>query len=168
MDAITVEQPAQARLVTAEDQEIPVSATLRYTTDDPLAVFVDFPAEAALDGEEVTWVFARSLLDQGLRSPAGHGDVQIWSSTRPTAWRCCSSPRRPCAVSCCARTGWWPPGRRTWPEWWSGGWAPCSAGYEAGPRATLTLVHLRLTAPAWPPTAAEGTLARGVPQGHRR
>ncbi|MEV8560555.1 SsgA family sporulation/cell division regulator [Streptomyces sp. NPDC051917] len=78
MDAITVEQPAQARLVTAEDQEIPVSATLRYTTDDPVAVFVDFPAEAALDGEEVTWVFARSLLDQGLRSPAGHGDVQIW------------------------------------------------------------------------------------------
>ncbi|MCC5478003.1 SsgA family sporulation/cell division regulator [Streptomyces sp. NPDC059680] len=78
MDAITVEQPAQARLVTAEDEEIPVSATLRYTTDDPLAVFVDFPPEAALDGEEVTWVFARSLLDQGMRVPAGHGDVQIW------------------------------------------------------------------------------------------
>jgi hypothetical protein len=78
MDAITVAQLAQARLITAEDQEIPVSATLRYTTDDPLAVFVDFPAEAALDGEEVTWIFARSLLDQGLRAPAGHGDVQIW------------------------------------------------------------------------------------------
>src|SRR5690349_12957575 len=78
MDAITVEQPAQARLITAEDREIPVSATLRYTTDDPLAVFVDFPAEAALEGEEVTWTFARSLLDQGLRAPAGHGDVQIW------------------------------------------------------------------------------------------
>ncbi|MFI2205782.1 SsgA family sporulation/cell division regulator [Streptomyces sp. NPDC020192] len=74
----TVEQPVLARLVTAEDQEIPVSATLRYTTDDPLAVFVDFPAEAALEGEDVTWTFARSLLDQGLRAPAGHGDVQIW------------------------------------------------------------------------------------------
>ena len=78
MDAITVEQPAQARLITADDQEIPLSAILRYTTDDPLAVFVDFPAEAALDGEEVSWIFARSLLDQGLRAPAGHGDVQIW------------------------------------------------------------------------------------------
>ncbi|MEV5875296.1 SsgA family sporulation/cell division regulator [Streptomyces sp. NPDC052101] len=78
MDAITVEQSAQARLITAEDQEIPVSATLRYSTDDPLAVFVDFPAEASLEGEEVSWVFARSLLDQGLRAPAGHGDVQIW------------------------------------------------------------------------------------------
>jgi Streptomyces sporulation and cell division protein, SsgA len=78
MDAITVEQPAQARLITAEDLEIPVPATLRYITDDPLAVRVDFPAEAALEGEEVTWIFARSLLDQGLRAPAGHGDVQIW------------------------------------------------------------------------------------------
>ncbi|MGW4564788.1 SsgA family sporulation/cell division regulator [Streptomyces sp. NPDC004561] len=75
---ISIEQPAHARLITAEDQEIPVTATLRYTTDDPLAVFLDFPAEAALEGEEVTWTFARSLLDQGLRSPAGHGDVQIW------------------------------------------------------------------------------------------
>ncbi|MEU6773539.1 SsgA family sporulation/cell division regulator [Streptomyces sp. NPDC046759] len=78
MDAITVVQPAPARLITAEDEEIPVSATLRYTTDDPLAVFVDFPAEASLEGVDVTWTFARSLLDQGLRSPAGHGDVQIW------------------------------------------------------------------------------------------
>ncbi|MBX7554750.1 SsgA family sporulation/cell division regulator [Streptomyces sp. NPDC004232] len=74
----TVEQPVLARLITAEDQEIPVSATLRYTADDPLAVFVDFPAEASLEGEDVTWTFARSLLDDGLRAPAGHGDVQIW------------------------------------------------------------------------------------------
>ncbi|MEU2061135.1 SsgA family sporulation/cell division regulator [Streptomyces sp. NPDC013455] len=75
---ITVEQFALARLVTAEDREVPVSATLRYTAGDPLAVFVDFPAEAALHGEQVTWIFARSLLDQGLRAPAGRGDVQIW------------------------------------------------------------------------------------------
>jgi hypothetical protein len=79
---ISVEQPAHARLVTAEDQEIPVSATLRYTAEDPLAVFVDFPAEAALEGEEVTWTFARSLLDQGLCTPAGRGDVQIWPCGR--------------------------------------------------------------------------------------
>ncbi|MFF7749299.1 SsgA family sporulation/cell division regulator [Streptomyces sp. NPDC007971] len=77
MDVI-IEQPAHARLITAEDQEVPVSATLRYTAGDPLAVFVDFPPEATLGGDEVTWTFARSLLDQGLRAPAGHGDVQIW------------------------------------------------------------------------------------------
>ncbi|MER5854991.1 SsgA family sporulation/cell division regulator [Streptomyces sp. NPDC059688] len=75
---ICIEQPAHARLITAEDREVPVTATLRYTAADPLAVFVDFPAEAALDGEELTWIFARALLDQGLRAPAGHGDVQIW------------------------------------------------------------------------------------------
>ncbi|ARP73580.1 SsgA family sporulation/cell division regulator [Streptomyces pluripotens] len=79
---ITIEHLARARLITTEDREIPVSATLRYTTCDPLAVYVDFPAEAALDGEEVTWTFARSLLDQGLRAPAGHGDVQIWPCGR--------------------------------------------------------------------------------------
>ncbi|MEU0005564.1 SsgA family sporulation/cell division regulator [Streptomyces sp. NPDC006314] len=75
---VSIEQPALARLITAEDREIPVPATLRYTPHDPLAVFVDFPAEAALDGEELTWTFARSLLDQGLRAPAGSGDVRIW------------------------------------------------------------------------------------------
>jgi hypothetical protein len=74
----TVEQPAVARLITAQDQEIPVAATLRYTAEDPLAVYVDFPAEAALHGQEVTWTFARTLLEQGLRAPSGHGDVQIW------------------------------------------------------------------------------------------
>ncbi|MEU5314259.1 SsgA family sporulation/cell division regulator [Streptomyces sp. NPDC021562] len=75
---ISFEQPARARLITAEDQEIPVPATLRYTSGDPLAVFVDFPAEVTLGGQEVTWTFARSLLDQGLGAPAGHGDVHIW------------------------------------------------------------------------------------------
>ncbi|MFJ9820382.1 SsgA family sporulation/cell division regulator [Streptomyces sp. NPDC101151] len=75
---ITIEQPAHARLITAEDEEVPVSATLRYTADDPLAVFVDFPPEATLGGDDVTWTFGRALLEQGLRAPAGHGDVQIW------------------------------------------------------------------------------------------
>ncbi|MEU3413881.1 MULTISPECIES: SsgA family sporulation/cell division regulator [unclassified Streptomyces] len=74
----TVAQLAHARLVAAGDQEVPVPATLRYTADDPLAVYLDFPAEAALHGEEVTWTFARSLLDEGLGAPAGHGDVRIW------------------------------------------------------------------------------------------
>lgn len=75
---ITVEQHAHARLVTAEHREVPVSARLRYTAGDPLAVFLDFPAEAALNGQAVTWTFARCLLDQGLKAPAGHGDVRIW------------------------------------------------------------------------------------------
>ncbi|MET8944380.1 SsgA family sporulation/cell division regulator [Streptomyces sp. NPDC004542] len=71
-------QPAHARLITARDDEVPVTAALRYTTEDPLAVFIDFPPEATLDGEGATWTFARSLLEEGLGAPAGCGDVRIW------------------------------------------------------------------------------------------
>ncbi|MEU3528686.1 SsgA family sporulation/cell division regulator [Streptomyces sp. NPDC038707] len=78
----TVAQLAHARLVAPGDLEVPVPATLRYTADDPLAVYLDFPAEAALHGEEVTWTFARSLLDEGLSAPAGRGDVRIWPCGR--------------------------------------------------------------------------------------
>lgn len=64
---ITLEQSTRARLITAEETEIPVSATLRYVASDPLAVHLDFPPEVSLDGEGVTWTFARSLLEEGLR-----------------------------------------------------------------------------------------------------
>ncbi|SEE93616.1 Streptomyces sporulation and cell division protein, SsgA [Streptomyces sp. 3213] len=75
---ITLEQPTRARLITADDTEIPVSATLRYLTSDPLAVHLDFPPEVSLDGDTVTWTFARALLEEGLRRPAGSGDVHLW------------------------------------------------------------------------------------------
>lgn len=75
---ITLEQPARACLVTDDDWELPVSATLRYTSGDPLAVHIDFPADIALGGKKVTWTFARELLDEGLCVPVGAGDVHIW------------------------------------------------------------------------------------------
>ncbi|MER6671888.1 SsgA family sporulation/cell division regulator [Streptomyces sp. NPDC000983] len=75
---ITLEQPVEARLITADERELPATATLRYGAADPLAVYIDFPAEVSLDGEGVTWTFARSLLADGLRSAAGAGDVHIW------------------------------------------------------------------------------------------
>ncbi|MEV7069778.1 SsgA family sporulation/cell division regulator [Streptomyces sp. NPDC091972] len=78
----TFEQPAPARLITAENRELPVPATLRYGSADPLAVCVDFPAEVCLDGQAVTWTFARALLEEGLRGPAGGGDVHIWPCGR--------------------------------------------------------------------------------------
>lgn len=79
---ITLEQPTRARLITAENQELPVPATLRYTAADPLAVCVDFPPEVSLDGEGVSWTFARALLEEGLAGPAGSGDVHIWPCGR--------------------------------------------------------------------------------------
>ncbi|MFF1720659.1 SsgA family sporulation/cell division regulator [Streptomyces sviceus] len=78
----TFAQPARARLITAENQELPVPATLRYRSTDPLAVCVDFPPEVSLDGRGVTWIFARALLEEGLRGPAGGGDVHIWPCGR--------------------------------------------------------------------------------------
>ncbi|TXS50254.1 SsgA family sporulation/cell division regulator [Streptomyces sp. uw30] len=74
---VTLEQPTGARLITATDQEIAIPATLRYTCADPLAVHIDFPAHATLDGEATTWTFARVLLGEGLRAPAGLGTVRV-------------------------------------------------------------------------------------------
>ncbi|WP_328869177.1 SsgA family sporulation/cell division regulator [Streptomyces sp. NBC_00287] len=75
---ITLEQPVRARLITADEQELPAPATLRYGSADPLAVHIDFPPEISLDGDGATWTFARTLLAEGLRAPAGSGDVHIW------------------------------------------------------------------------------------------
>lgn len=79
---ITLEQPTRARLITADDTELPVPATLRYTSLDPLAVHIDFPPEVALDGEGVTWTFGRTLLEQGIARPSGTGDVHLWPCGR--------------------------------------------------------------------------------------
>jgi hypothetical protein len=75
---ITLEQPVRARLITGDEQELAVPATLRYASGDPLAVHMDFPPEASLDGQEVSWTFSRSLLEEGLGQPAGAGDVHLW------------------------------------------------------------------------------------------
>ncbi|BBC36542.1 hypothetical protein SGFS_078360 [Streptomyces graminofaciens] len=73
-----LEQPALARLVTPDYEEVPVRVTLRYTSADPFAVHIDFPPAASADDEGVTWTFARTLLAEGLTAPTGIGDVHIW------------------------------------------------------------------------------------------
>ncbi|MFE7132548.1 SsgA family sporulation/cell division regulator [Streptomyces sp. NPDC057638] len=78
----TVEQTAPAHLVSDSPQPVPVLVGLRYEAGDPLAVHMVFPASVALYGESVTWTFARSLLDTGLRIPSGSGDVRIWPHDR--------------------------------------------------------------------------------------
>ncbi|MEV8070922.1 MULTISPECIES: SsgA family sporulation/cell division regulator [unclassified Streptomyces] len=75
---ITFAQTVSARLITLDERDLVVSATLRYAAADPLAVHVDFPPEASVDGDEVSWTFARSLLEEGLARPAGTGDVHLW------------------------------------------------------------------------------------------
>ncbi|MGY0020669.1 SsgA family sporulation/cell division regulator [Streptomyces sp. cg35] len=82
---VTLEQPARARLVTAEGPGGPeraLTVTLRYSSADPLAIRLVFPAAATLAGAEVTWAFSRALLDEGLRTPTGTGDVHVWPCGR--------------------------------------------------------------------------------------
>ncbi|MDH6549780.1 hypothetical protein M2161_005300 [Streptomyces sp. SAI-133] len=74
---VTLQQPTGARLITAADQEIAVPVTLRYASADPLAVHLDFPPHVTVDGEVTTWTFARVLLGEGLRAPAGIGNVRV-------------------------------------------------------------------------------------------
>lgn len=64
-------------------ERLSVTFTLRYRSDDPLAVHMVFPARICGQGTGLTWCFARTLMAEGLVSLAGEGDVQIWpGSTR--------------------------------------------------------------------------------------
>jgi len=58
--------------------DVLLDATLRYDRDDPYAVHLSFPT--APGRRAVEWVFARSLVADGLGMPAGDGDVRIWPS----------------------------------------------------------------------------------------
>lgn len=63
------------RLVVPDGPVLPVRACLRYDPADPYAVHVVFQGGPA---GEVSWSFARQLLMDGLREPAGMGDVRAW------------------------------------------------------------------------------------------
>jgi Streptomyces sporulation and cell division protein, SsgA len=58
-----------------EATEIAVEAELTFHSRDPFAIRVVFSVAAA---PTVEWVFSRELLVQGLRAPAGTGDVQVF------------------------------------------------------------------------------------------
>lgn len=64
-------------LVVPRQVSVPVTASLRYTGDDPYAVRVTFHPGT---DEAVEWIFARDLLTTGLTEPAGAGDVRAWPS----------------------------------------------------------------------------------------
>jgi hypothetical protein len=60
-----------------------LDASLRYDRDDPYAVHLTFPACPGCD--PIEWIFARSLVADGLTVPAGDGDVRIWPSPEDLA-----------------------------------------------------------------------------------
>jgi hypothetical protein len=78
-----VELAAEARLIVSAFRDVRMDVTLRYHTDDPLAVRMAFPAQYSLnDGpppstKEIEWVFGRDLLASGLKVRSGAGDIRI-------------------------------------------------------------------------------------------
>ncbi|MFF2145778.1 SsgA family sporulation/cell division regulator [Kitasatospora sp. NPDC058190] len=56
-------------------EPVTLPTLLSFRSYDPLAVRTVFHTDT--DGQ-VSWVFARDLLAQGLRRPSGQGDVQVW------------------------------------------------------------------------------------------
>ncbi|MCZ1006222.1 SsgA family sporulation/cell division regulator [Streptomyces lydicus] len=72
-----IDQAVQVRLIATTCGPYAVPAVLHYQPADPLAVRMFFPPEISLDGSAVDWAFARELLDEGLRRPAGRGDVRV-------------------------------------------------------------------------------------------
>lgn len=74
----TVECEIQLQLIVPGDRLVPLPVRLRYAADDPYALHAQFITGAQ---ESVDWVFARELLSQGLREPAGDGDVRVRPGT---------------------------------------------------------------------------------------
>lgn len=63
-----------------------IRADFRFDPESPLVVCVELLIEG---GPRVLWRIGRDLLEQGLYSMSGLGDVQIWPSNleeRATAW----------------------------------------------------------------------------------
>ncbi|MFG2884585.1 SsgA family sporulation/cell division regulator [Streptomyces sp. NPDC048297] len=71
--------PVMALVSAPEGLPVPLPAELHYDTTDPYAVRLSLGAPPA---RPVTWVFARALLDEGTRRPAGVGDVLIFPQPR--------------------------------------------------------------------------------------
>ena len=60
--------------ISGEAQNEFLEGELVFNPSDPYAVSMNIEARSGT----VTWTFARELLEQGLYSPSGDGDVQVW------------------------------------------------------------------------------------------
>lgn len=71
---ISVIHEVTVRASVPDEPSVPLPAKLRYDSTDPYAVCLSLgvPPTATVD-----WVFARSLLSEGLRRPVGGGDVLV-------------------------------------------------------------------------------------------
>ena len=78
---VTVNNELHLRLVVPGAASLPVRADVSYDSADPYAVQVAFHTGTGQLSQVVDWTFARQLLTDGLASPVGQGDVQVWPSS---------------------------------------------------------------------------------------
>lgn len=64
------------KLVLTAERSVSVLALMDYSAHEPYSVRATFRTS---DGD-VNWVFAREILSEGLRKPAGDGDIAVWPS----------------------------------------------------------------------------------------
>lgn len=55
-------------------RDVEVPAVMDYSADEPYSIRATFQTGEA----DVTWVFARDLLSDGVDNPAGCGDISVW------------------------------------------------------------------------------------------
>jgi hypothetical protein len=73
-DGTSVTHAVVVRVVVTDEPPVPLPAELRYDRTDPYAVRLSLGGTPT---GTVDWVFARSLLSEGLNRPAGVGDVLV-------------------------------------------------------------------------------------------
>ena len=89
MTAIAAELTLQ--LVLDDGGTLEVPSTFAYDPDDPYAITTTFRSSTG----HVSWVFARDLLQEGVRRPVGEGDLTIWPTDSDSGRHVClflSSP----------------------------------------------------------------------------
>jgi len=64
------------KLVLTAERSVSVLALLDYSAHEPYSVRTTFRTSEG----DVNWVFARELIAEGLRKPAGDGDIAMWPS----------------------------------------------------------------------------------------
>ncbi|MCZ0985261.1 SsgA family sporulation/cell division regulator [Streptomyces diastatochromogenes] len=72
----TVIRGLSVELVVSQEMSLSMTMSLRYEPSDPYALRVAFTVVGSDD--TVDWIIGRDLLDDGLKGPAGEGDIRVW------------------------------------------------------------------------------------------
>ena len=75
--ATIITERLTAYLLIGGEAGVDFTINASYDQRDPYAVRLAFPVNTP-EGDALTWIFGRQLLDDGLAAPTGDGDVHVW------------------------------------------------------------------------------------------